>query len=69
MISQYLSYGAISAIVGAVFYANLPTRFTIGSVGPTFDFLKKASLKKIESEKDILTAKNTKVCYYLLYPL
>ena len=61
MIGQYLSYGAVSAVVGALFYANLPTRWTIGTVGPTFNYLVDAKLKKIESEKDILTAKDTTV--------
>lgn len=61
MLGQYLSYGVFSAAIGAVFYANLPTRITLGNVSPTAKYLANGILKQISSEKDILTAKEIKV--------
>ncbi|KAH7730445.1 protein-tyrosine phosphatase [Aphelenchoides avenae] len=56
----YLGYGAASAVLGAVLYANLPTKYTIGAIVPTAKFLAEAKLKKINGEKDLLTAKEIK---------
>uniref|UniRef100_A0A7E4VIQ2 Peroxiredoxin-like 2A n=1 Tax=Panagrellus redivivus TaxID=6233 RepID=A0A7E4VIQ2_PANRE len=57
MVGSYLGYGAVSAVLGAVFYANLPTKFTLGGVAPTVSYLAAAKLIKIETEKDILKGK------------
>lgn len=62
MIGQYLGYGALSALFGTVLYANAPTRLTIGGVVPTAKYLAEAKVKKLDSEKDVLTAKEQKVC-------
>ncbi|KAK0411286.1 hypothetical protein QR680_005581 [Steinernema hermaphroditum] len=56
MIGKYLGWGAASALTGAVLYANLPTRFTIGAVTPAASYLAGAKLHKVDSEKDVLTA-------------
>lgn len=61
MFGQYLSYGVLSAALGTVFYANLPTSITLGNVTPTASYLAEGILKKIDSEKDVLTAKKIKV--------
>lgn len=61
MIGQYFGYGAISAVVGAILYSNLPTYLTLGAVTPTFNYLKDAKLKIIESQKNVLTVKDTTV--------
>ncbi|KAI1718366.1 ahpC/TSA antioxidant enzyme domain-containing protein [Ditylenchus destructor] len=60
MFAAYFGYGAVSAVLGAVFYANMPTRYTIGAVVPTVQYLSEATLKKISSEKDVLSAKDIK---------
>lgn len=64
----YVGYGAASALLGAVLYANLPTKYTIGAVVPTAKFLAEARLKKISNEKDLLTAKETKVHRIVIPP-
>uniref|UniRef100_A0A915MAA4 Uncharacterized protein n=1 Tax=Meloidogyne javanica TaxID=6303 RepID=A0A915MAA4_MELJA len=46
-----LGAGAVSAMVGAIIYANLPTRLTIGGVVPTVEYFRKANLKLIERGK------------------
>ncbi len=61
MIASFIGFGAASALAGAVIYANLPTRLTIGAVAPTIAFLNQAPLKKIDSEKDVATAETVKV--------
>lgn len=58
---QYFGYGVLSAAIGAIFYANIPTRYTLGSVAPTGKYLAEGLLKKLDSEKDILTASDIKV--------
>lgn len=68
MIGQYLGYGAISAVVGAIFYANLPTRLTIGAVGPTFKYLIDTKLKKLDAGKSPLIAAETSVNYCFFIP-
>uniref|UniRef100_A0AC34R457 Peroxiredoxin-like 2 activated in M-CSF stimulated monocytes n=1 Tax=Panagrolaimus sp. JU765 TaxID=591449 RepID=A0AC34R457_9BILA len=57
MIGSFLGYGAVSAVLGAVLYANMPTKYTIGHVIPTVSYLSKAKLIKLDSEKDALTGK------------
>ena len=57
MITGYLGYGAISAVLGAVLYANAPTRYTLGNVVPTVSHLAGAKLIKLNTEKDALTGK------------
>ncbi|CAD5224935.1 unnamed protein product [Bursaphelenchus okinawaensis] len=49
--------GAFAAAFGAVFYANLPTRYTLGHVIPTVKYLAQGNLRLVEKGKDILTAK------------
>jgi len=62
MLGPMIGYGALSAIVGSVLYANLPTRYTIGNVVPTVQYLAKGTLKgPFNSEKDLLSAKDIKV--------
>ncbi|KAF7632270.1 hypothetical protein Mgra_00008340 [Meloidogyne graminicola] len=56
-----LGAGAVSAVVGAIIYANLPTRLTIGSAIPTVEYLAATNLKLIEPGKGdaaILEGKN-----------
>ncbi|VDM71084.1 unnamed protein product [Strongylus vulgaris] len=50
---QKFTYGALAALGGAIFYANLPTRLTIGAVAPTFEYLSKAKLIPIPEESSI----------------
>uniref|UniRef100_A0AC34FWF5 Thioredoxin domain-containing protein n=1 Tax=Panagrolaimus sp. ES5 TaxID=591445 RepID=A0AC34FWF5_9BILA len=57
MIPGFLGYGAVSAVVGAILYANLPTSITIGAAAPTVDYLLNAKLIKIDDEKDVLAGK------------
>lgn len=57
MIGSFLGYGAVSAVFGAVLYANMPTKYTIGQAIPTVSYLAKAKLIKLDSEKDALTGK------------
>lgn len=61
MAAPYLGYGAIAAALGAIAYSNLPTRYTIGAVVPTAQYLAEARLKKLDSERDVLTASEIKV--------
>jgi len=49
----FLGYGLATAISGAVLYANLPTRYTLGSVIPTVQYLAKGRLLPIENEKPV----------------
>uniref|UniRef100_A0A915NRS5 Uncharacterized protein n=1 Tax=Meloidogyne floridensis TaxID=298350 RepID=A0A915NRS5_9BILA len=61
-----LGAGAVSAVVGAIIYANLPTRLTIGGVIPTVAYLAKSNLKLIEPGKGdaaIFEGKNVLVCF------
>ena len=61
-----LSAGAVSAVVGAILYANLPTRLTIGSAIPTVEYLAATHLKLIEPGKGdaaIFEGKNVLVCF------
>lgn len=63
-----LGAGAVSAVVGAIIYANLPTRLTIGGVLPTVAYFSKANLKLIERGKGdaaIFEGKNVLVCFFL----
>lgn len=65
----FFGYGAISAVVGAIFYANLPTRLTIGSIIPTVDYLAAAQLKLLEPGKEaesVLAGKQISVGYLKL---
>lgn len=48
--------GSLIAAASAVFYANLPTRLTLGSVVPTVDYLADTLLKKLEPGKDAQSA-------------
>jgi len=58
MLGPMIGYGALSAIVGSVLYANLPTRYTIGNVVPTVQYLAKGVLRgPFNSEKDLLSAR------------
>ena len=57
MIGGYLGYGAISAVLGAVLYANIPTRYTIGNTVPKVAHLANAKLVKLNTEKDALSGK------------
>jgi len=64
-----LGAGAVSAVVGAIIYANLPTRLTIGGVVPTVAYFSKANLKLIERGKGdaaIFEGKNVLVCFFLI---
>lgn len=45
-----LGYGALAALGGAFFYANLPTRLTIGAIAPTAAYLSRAKLIPIADE-------------------
>jgi hypothetical protein len=57
MITGYLGYGAVSAVVGAILYANLPTTITLGAAVPSVAYLSDAKLIKIDDEKDVLGGK------------
>ncbi|WKX93511.1 hypothetical protein Q1695_011074 [Nippostrongylus brasiliensis] len=46
----FLGYGALAALGGALLYANLPTRLTIGAIVPTAAYLSKAKLIPIADE-------------------
>ncbi|KAK6035457.1 hypothetical protein COOONC_27038 [Cooperia oncophora] len=48
-----LGYGALAALGGAIFYANLPTKLTIGAVVPTAAYLAKAKLIPIFDEAHV----------------
>ena len=50
--STYL-YGTLAALGGAVIYANLPTKWTIGAIAPTADYLSKAFLIPIKDEHNV----------------
>uniref|UniRef100_A0A914E004 Peroxiredoxin-like 2A n=1 Tax=Acrobeloides nanus TaxID=290746 RepID=A0A914E004_9BILA len=53
--------GAVTAAIGAaLFYANLPTRYTLGAVVPAVQHLADATLYKVDDEKNVLTAKPIK---------
>jgi len=72
MFGAALGCGAISAIVGALVYSNIPTRFTLGAVKPTIQYLSETKLKLIEPGKNILASKDIMVseatffCYIVL---
>jgi hypothetical protein len=54
--------GAVTTAIGAaLFYANLPTRYTLGAVLPAVQHLADATLYKVDDEKNVLTAKPIKV--------
>jgi hypothetical protein len=57
-----------SVAVGAVFYANLPTRLTIGALIPTVEYLADARLKLVEPGKEanaILAGKEIQVFKFI----
>uniref|UniRef100_A0A915EF99 Peroxiredoxin-like 2A n=1 Tax=Ditylenchus dipsaci TaxID=166011 RepID=A0A915EF99_9BILA len=58
--SSFLVYPVVSAVIGTVLYANLPTKFTLGRIAPSAKYFAETTLKKIDSEKDVLTAKEVK---------
>jgi hypothetical protein len=60
---SYLGYGAISALLGAVAYSNLPTSITLGSTAPTVDYLAETKLKYIAPGKNIMEARDITVSY------
>uniref|UniRef100_A0A0K0D0A8 Peroxiredoxin-like 2A n=1 Tax=Angiostrongylus cantonensis TaxID=6313 RepID=A0A0K0D0A8_ANGCA len=46
-------YGALAALGGAILYANLPTRLTIGAVVPTASYLSTAKLIPVKDEAQV----------------
>ncbi|CAI4229683.1 unnamed protein product [Auanema sp. JU1783] len=46
----FLGYGALAALGGAIVYANLPTRLTIGAVAPAASYLAQAKLFPIKDD-------------------
>lgn len=50
---RYFFCGAVSALAGAILYANLPTRYTIGATSPKAQFLNKTILRKVISDKEL----------------
>jgi len=58
--ASLLGYGAVTAAMSAIIYANLPTRLTIGHVVPTVKYLAEGKLLPIEKGKDVLSAKPIK---------
>ncbi|KHJ98628.1 hypothetical protein OESDEN_01382 [Oesophagostomum dentatum] len=54
-----LGYGALAALGGAILYANLPTRLTIGAVAPTAAYLAQAKLIPISDEAHLEETKTT----------
>ncbi|CAJ0586830.1 unnamed protein product, partial [Mesorhabditis spiculigera] len=53
-----IGYGALAALGGAIIYANLPTRLTIGAIAPTAQYLASAKLVKIDDEKSVDKSKS-----------
>ncbi|CAD6192188.1 unnamed protein product [Caenorhabditis auriculariae] len=47
-----IGYGAFAALGGALIYANLPTRLTIGAVAPTASYLAKAKLVPVRGNPE-----------------
>ncbi|CAB3404676.1 unnamed protein product [Caenorhabditis bovis] len=45
---EMLGFGALAALGSAIFYANLPTRLTIGAVAPSFSYLAQAKLLNVK---------------------
>ncbi|KAJ1370962.1 hypothetical protein KIN20_032806 [Parelaphostrongylus tenuis] len=50
-------YGALAALGGAILYANLPTRLTIGAVTPTVSYLSEAKLISVGDEAKVYEGK------------
>ncbi|CAD5231675.1 unnamed protein product [Bursaphelenchus xylophilus] len=60
MMLGFIGTGAVAAAFGAVFYANLPTKYTLGHVVPTVKYLAEGNLRLVQKGTDILTAEPIK---------
>ncbi|VDM23997.1 unnamed protein product [Toxocara canis] len=47
--AELLKYGVVTALGGAIVYANLPTRWTLGNIVPTVQYLRDTELRRIEA--------------------
>lgn len=63
--AEIIGIGAVSVALGAVLYANLPTKYTLGHVVPTVKYLAEGKLRLVQSGKDIFTSKAVDVSCFL----